>query len=350
METVVQTPVEPELNLLTQWYDPADADRRRRAAIATVLVHAAALTILFLLPESFFEEKRIPPVVRHITPIFEPLTKLTQKAPNTAKAPKEFSVRSPQRIRARPHPPPSPAGPKPAPVRQAVIPPAPPPKPTQTLPEPPKVDASASAKDRGTAAWDHSRRRKSKRRKSPKLPLENLNHGPPPVVPPDQRIVPIPDASPSAALRNLGGGAPQFPPQVQGPETDPSALQLPQFAHRQTRVDFAPYLRLILQTVRRNWQSVMPEAVRLGRRGKVSIVFSIGRDGQVIKLVINDSSGIDSFDKAAVAGISMLHNPFPPLPSAFKADHIAVQFNFRVQYPQEITRMRAGHGLPGYRQ
>jgi len=140
-------------------------------------------------------------------------------------------------------------------------------------------------------------------------------------------VVPIPDASPSAALRNLGGGTPRLPTPVQGPDTDPSALQLPQLLTDNQGVDFAPYLRLILQTVKRNWQSVMPEAVRLGRRGKVSIVFSIGRDGQVIKLVINDSSGIDSFDKAAVAGISM-SNPFPPLPSAFKADHIAVQFNF----------------------
>src|ERR1700678_1236952 len=145
METVVPTPVEPELTLLTQWHNPADEERRRRAAIATVVVHATAITILFLLPESFFEEKRIPDVARHITPIFEPLTRLTQKAPDTAKATKEFSVQQPA---ARPHPPapaPTPAGPKPAPVRQAVIPPAPPPKPTPTLPEPPKVDAAVRA-------------------------------------------------------------------------------------------------------------------------------------------------------------------------------------------------------------
>jgi TonB family protein len=334
METVVKTPVEPELNLLTQWYDPADADRRRRAAIATVIVHAAALTILFLLPESFFEEKRIPDVVRHITPIFEPLTRLTQKAPNTAKASKEFSV---QQSQARPHPPapaPAPAGPKPAPVRQAVIPPAPPPKPTPALPEPPKVDAATPAPkieepQLGTVPPPP----RIQAQENPKLPLENLNQGPPPVVPPDQRVIPIPDASPSAALRNLGGGSPRLPAPVQGPDTDPSALQLPQLLTDNQGVDFAPYLRLILQTVKRNWQSVMPEAVRLGRRGKVSIVFSIGRDGQVIKLVINDSSGIDSFDKAAVAGISM-SNPFPPLPSAFKADHIAVQFNFAYNTPK----------------
>jgi TonB family protein len=334
METVVPTPVEPELNLLTQWHNPADEERRRRAAIATVVVHATAITILFLLPESFFEEKRIPDAVRHITPIFEPLTRLTQKAPNTAKATKEFSVQQPQ---ARPHPPvptPTPAGPKPAPVRQAVIPPAPPPKPTQTLPEPPKVDAAVRAPKIEEPELGTIPPPKIQAQESPKAPLENLNQGPPPVVAPDKRVIPVPDVSPTAALRNLGGGSPRLPEPVQGPEADPSALQLPQLLTDNQGVDFAPYLRLILQTVKRNWQSVMPEAVRLGRRGKVSIVFSIGRDGQVIKLVINDSSGIDSFDKAAVAGISM-SNPFPPLPSAFKADHIAVQFNFAYNTPKK---------------
>jgi hypothetical protein len=146
METVVPAPVEPELNLLTQWGDPGEPDRRRKAAIATLLAHAVAILILFLLPESFFEEKRVPDtVVRHVTPIFEPLTKLTQKAPNTVKAPKEFSVESHQSRPRPPAPAPAPAGPKPAPVRQAAVPPAPPPKPAQPLPEPPKVEAAVTA-------------------------------------------------------------------------------------------------------------------------------------------------------------------------------------------------------------
>ena len=333
METVVQTPVEPELNLLTQWYDPADSDRRRRAAIATVIVHAVALTILFLLPESFFEEKRTPDVVRHITPIYEPLTRLTQKAPNTAKAAKEFSAQQPP---PRPHPPapaPSPAGPKPEP-RQAVMPPAPPPKPTQSLPDPPKVDAAIKApKIEEPQLGTIPPPPKIQAQESPKLPLESLNQGPPPVVPPDRRVVPIPDSSPSAAIRNLGGGSPRFPAPIPGTASDPSALQLPQLLTDSQGIDFAPYLRLILQTVKRNWQSVMPESVRLGQRGKVSIVFSIGRDGQVIKLSYGEQSGIESYDRASVAGISM-SNPFPPLPMAFRGDRIVVQFNFAYNTPK----------------
>jgi TonB family protein len=334
METVVPTPVEPELNLLTQWYDPADSDRRRRAAIATVIFHIAAVTILFLLPESFFTEKRPPEVPRRITPIiYEPLTRLTQKAPNPTKSVKEFSAPAAQNRPHPPAPPPAPTAPKPAPVRQAAIPQAPPPKPAQALPEPPKVETAIKAPkidvpQLGTVPPPP----KIQQAESPKLPLENLQ-GPPPVLPPEKRVVTIPDATPSAVARNLGG-LPQLPVPPPGTETEPSALQLPQLISDAQGVDFAPYLRVILQTVRRNWQSVMPEAVHLGRTGKVSIVFSVGRNGEVIKLVISTPSGIDSFDKAAIAGISM-SNPFPPLPSAFKGDHIAVQFNFAYNQPKK---------------
>ena len=335
METVIPTPVEPELNLLTQWGDPAEADRRRKAAIATVLAHAVAIAILFLLPESFFEERRTQEVVRHITPIFEPLTRLTQKGPSSVKTPKEFTAEEHHGTPRPPAPKPSPAGPKPEPARQAVIPQAPPPKPTPSLPEPPKVEAAVKApKIDVPQLGTEPPPPQIQAQESPKLPLENLNHGPPPVVPPEKRVIPIPDASPSAVLRNLGGGTPQMPVPPIGQDNEPSAVQLPQLLTDAQGVDFTPYLRLILQTVKRNWQAVMPENVRLGRRGKVSIVFSINREGQVVKLVYNEQSGIDSYDKAAVAGISM-SNPFPPLPMTFKGDHIAVQFNFAYNTPKK---------------
>jgi TonB family protein len=99
-------------------------------------------------------------------------------------------------------------------------------------------------------------------------------------------------------------------------------------------VDFRPYLIRILAAVRRNWLSVVPEAVKLGRRGRVGIQFSIARDGSVPKLVIAAHSGADALDRAAVAGISM-SNPFPPLPAEFKGDRIVVQFNFAYNMPKQ---------------
>lgn len=92
-------------------------------------------------------------------------------------------------------------------------------------------------------------------------------------------------------------------------------------------VDFRPYLTRILASVRRNWQAVMPESARLGRRGKVVIHFSIDREGGIPKLVIAEPSGAEPLDRAAVASITASH-PFPPLPDAFGGDEVRLQFNF----------------------
>jgi TonB family protein len=78
----------------------------------------------------------------------------------------------------------------------------------------------------------------------------------------------------------------------------------------------------------------MPESVKLGRRGKVAIQFSISRDGGVPKLVIAEASGAEALDRAAVAGISA-SVPFPPLPAEFKGDRIVLQMNFAYNMPRQ---------------
>ena len=93
-------------------------------------------------------------------------------------------------------------------------------------------------------------------------------------------------------------------------------------------VDFRPYLSQILASVRRNWHAVIPESARLGlNRGRVTLQFSVARDGTVPKLVIAASSGVPALDRAAVAGISA-SNPFPPLPTDFTGRTIRLQFKF----------------------
>jgi TonB family protein len=99
-----------------------------------------------------------------------------------------------------------------------------------------------------------------------------------------------------------------------------------------TGFDFKPYLIQVLASVRRNWMSVIPESVKMGRRGQVLIQFIIDRKGGVPKLVIATSSGTEAFDRAAVAGVSM-SNPFPPLPAEFKGDQIRVQLAFSYNAP-----------------
>ncbi|MBY0503351.1 MAG: TonB family protein [Bryobacteraceae bacterium] len=98
-------------------------------------------------------------------------------------------------------------------------------------------------------------------------------------------------------------------------------------------VDFRPYLIQVLAAVRRNWFAVIPESARLGGRpGRVSVQFAISKNGSVPKLVIAGGSGTESFDRAAVAGISA-SNPFPPLPSEFRGDQVRLQLVFNYNMP-----------------
>jgi TonB family protein len=162
-------------------------------------------------------------------------------------------------------------------------------------------------------------------------PLENLG-GPAPVVPPDQRKLAMPDTSVERALQQSIRGTPPAP-QVGGALQAPPE-NLPQLLSDAQGVDFTPYLRIILQIVKRNWNQIMPESARMGRRGTTSLVFSIERMGNVGKLVIERQSGTESYDHAAISSISA-SQPFPPLPSAFKGGEIRVQFNFAYNAPKQ---------------
>ena len=98
-------------------------------------------------------------------------------------------------------------------------------------------------------------------------------------------------------------------------------------------VDFKPYLIQVLAAVRRNWFAVIPESARLGGRpGRVAVQFAISKNGSVPKLVIAGGSGTESFDRAAVAGISA-SNPFPPLPIEFRGDQVRLQLVFNYNMP-----------------
>src|SRR5262245_30563614 len=92
METVV-SPADAELNLLTQWGDPDLGPRGRTSAIASVVFHVVLLVVLAFLPPAVPSPRRqAPEIHRVVTPLIEPLTELTQKAPNTGKVSKEFNA------------------------------------------------------------------------------------------------------------------------------------------------------------------------------------------------------------------------------------------------------------------
>jgi TonB family protein len=94
-------------------------------------------------------------------------------------------------------------------------------------------------------------------------------------------------------------------------------------------VDFGPYLARVLHDVRENWYNLIPEVARapLMKKGKVSITFAILKDGRVAGMQLTGPSGDIALDRAAWGGITA-SNPFPPLPSQFGGQYLALRFHF----------------------
>src|SRR5205807_3390252 len=217
-------------------------------------------------------------------------------------------------------PPAAPSTTRPQAARQARIPAAPAPQPTPALPEPPKLEAINKEAPRldlpaATApAPPQIQTPQIQTVEKPKLALENVG-GPPPPVPQGQSRIAVPDTSVSGAIREVARGGSSggltvgdpgagsggygsginLPP---SPGVQGSALEL---KSDPMGVDFRPYLTQILQTIRRNWYAVMPESVKLGRRGKVGLLFAITKNGAVSKVTWAGQSGVEALDRAAVA-------------------------------------------------
>jgi len=343
MERVAPPSDDLELHLLTAWDAFSDPARGRRAAVLSVLGHIALIAVLLLVPAAAFEPERVAEVERIITPLIEPPSELTQKAPNSGKITKEFKLPN---IEPRPRiqiPAAAPSTARPQAPRPAPIPSPPLPQPT-ALPEPPKLEASVPRPDLPPIPAAAPQIQPVEK---PKITLENLPPPPQP-LPPGRGQVPIPNPSVSEAIRQAirggsGGGLTIGDADLSGVGGVGEAVNLPptpglqasqlQLLSDPQGVDFRPYLIQVLSAVRRNWLAVLPESVRLGRRGQVTIQFSIARNGTVPKLVITVGSGTDALDRAAVAGISAAQ-VFPPFPSGFKGDRVILQFNFAYNMPR----------------
>ncbi len=94
-------------------------------------------------------------------------------------------------------------------------------------------------------------------------------------------------------------------------------------------VDFGPYLSRVLDAVRRNWYTLIPEEARapLMKRGKLAIEFAILPDGKIAGMKLVTPSGDVSLDRAAWGGITG-SNPFAPLPNEFHGPYLALRFRF----------------------
>src|SRR5215831_14581015 len=129
--------------------------------------------------------------------------------------------------------------------------------------------------------------------------------------------------------RRVGAGP------TQGPRTGlPAGQEDPDFSTEEPKIlsdthgyDFGPYMNQVVNRVRQNWYTLIPEIARLGKRGKVVLIFTITKNGTIANLRHAADSGSQPLDKAAEGSIT-LSNPFAQLPNTFEGDHLDLQFTF----------------------
>jgi TonB family protein len=99
-------------------------------------------------------------------------------------------------------------------------------------------------------------------------------------------------------------------------------------------VDFSGYLQRVVERVKLNWYSIMPESAYLGDKGKVVLRFKIMSNGVVPDAdpVQEGSSGKEPLDRAAYSAIRS-SSPFEPLPPAFNGPFIELRFIFLYNLP-----------------
>lgn len=94
--------------------------------------------------------------------------------------------------------------------------------------------------------------------------------------------------------------------------------------------DLGPWGDEVVARVKRNWS--IPPAADLGMKGVVGISFNVDHDGHLEDIQIVSSSGIPSFDQAAVNALR-ISDPFIPLPTGFPRPKLPAVFRFFYNVP-----------------
>ena len=132
------------------------------------------------------------------------------------------------------------------------------------------------------------------------------------------------------AAKNRGGGGMGSGSGLKGPESGQRGdlgIDEPIILSDTYGVDLDPYMRRIYFIVRANWYSLIPELIYTGRKGRVTIVFDIQKNGKILNMNVVARSGTVPYDNAAVGSLN-LSTPLPALPNYFPGDHITLQYTY----------------------
>lgn len=98
--------------------------------------------------------------------------------------------------------------------------------------------------------------------------------------------------------------------------------------------DWGDYAQSMVSRIRVNWYANMPQLIRTGIQGVVSIRFTIQRDGRITDVSIISTSGHPPYDFAARKAIE-LSTPLNPLPKDFpnSSERVTATFYYNKPLP-----------------
>ena len=98
--------------------------------------------------------------------------------------------------------------------------------------------------------------------------------------------------------------------------------------------DWGDYAQSMVSRIRVNWYANMPQLIRTGMPGKVTIRFTIHRDGRISDVTILEGSGIPPYDHAAKKAIE-LSSPLNALPKDFPNpyERVTAMFFYNMEIP-----------------
>jgi TonB family protein len=302
-----------ELHLVTLLEKERDSARRRESVFFSVILHLVFIIIVIINPKFlstlFKSDAVIPPPQKEVTELIAPA--LMERA----------QPKAPPPVRGHIQPPP-PTTPKPggteAPSVKKIEPP-----PAEVAQQPKTAEPPAAGQQQAQL-------------NTPKGPvLEDLNSG-------DRQgrsdsKLNLGDFSGKSledtmreAGRNRGSGGVGSGDGLKGPgggQRSNLSIDEPIILSDTYGVDLDPYLRRIYFIVRANWYSLIPELIYTGRKGRVTIVFDIKKNGALYNMNVVARSGTTPYDNAAVGSLNM-SSPLPALPNYFPGDHITMQYTY----------------------
>jgi TonB family protein len=98
--------------------------------------------------------------------------------------------------------------------------------------------------------------------------------------------------------------------------------------------DWGPYAQSMVSKIRVNWYANMPQLIRTGIGGVVTIRFTIQRDGRITDITVLKSSGHPPYDFAARKAIE-LSSPLNALPADFpnRDERVTAMFYYNTKIP-----------------